>query len=198
MSQNHSLFPVQMTAHWQQPEQLSVNSALADWLLNPESLTARLQSLCHNFRVEVLGQQVQTCSAQEANEDVLAGEEVLVREVVLWCDDSPQVYARSLLPLASLTGEQQKLAHLGDQPLGQVLFNQSTMQRKVFQIAKLEHTPALSSLLNELGLQADNETTSPIFARRSVFVIEDKPFMVAEAFLPNSFAYQPSKVEDKA
>lgn len=190
MSLNHPLFPIKMTADWQSPSQFSLDSLLSDWLLNPESLTARLKSRCESFRVEVLGQQVETCSAAEANDDISIGEEVLVREVVLWCDDTPQVFARSLLPLRSLTGEQQALAHLGTQPLGQVIFNQSNMTRKVFQIAKLANTPTLTSLLDSLSVKPSDE----VYARRSVFVIDDKPFMVAEAFLPNSFAYKSSVV----
>ena len=103
MTTEHSLFPVQMITSWQSPDSVIIANGLRDWLLDPSSLTARLKNHCQHFRVEVIGQKIEACSADEANGDILTGEQVLVREVLLYCDELPQVFARSLLPLRSLT-----------------------------------------------------------------------------------------------
>lgn len=182
----HPLFPVQMNAHWQTPESQSIDDALLQWLIDPSSLTARLKQCCQQFRIEVLGQQVQACQAHEANDDVKSGEQVLVREVLLYCDDVPQVFARSLLPLRSLTGQQQALADLGTQSLGQVLFNHQDLQRKNIEVALFEHDSSVAKLSDFLALPVKQ----PLWGRRSVFVLENKPLMVAEVFLPGSFAYK--------
>lgn len=185
MSTNHPLFPVQLPAKWQDASSFSIADTLRDWLLNPASLTTRLQSHCDEFRVELLGQHIEQCNKEEANEDITAGEEVLVREVLLWCDNKPQVFARSLLPLTSLTGEQQALAHLGTNSLGQVLFNHKNLQRKHIQIAHIENENCISRLCTAVDLPEAHS----IYARRSTFLIENKPVLVAEVFLPNAFAY---------
>lgn len=193
MSAQSHLFPVSLQTQWKNASDYSSNGSshehlhdgLLDWLLDPASLTARLKTHCDEFRVEVLGQQITQCNAIEANEDIAVGEEVLVREVVLFCDNKPQVFARSLLPLKSLTGEEQKLAELGSKSLGQVLFNNPNLIRKNIEIALFSPVSSLSLLVSELNLPF----TQSLWGRRSVFVLKNKPIMVAEVFLPDSVAY---------
>lgn len=193
MNVHSHLFPVTLQTQWTSAEQYSADvyheiahEKLLNWLLDPSSLTARLKTHCHDFRVEVLGQQITPCSQLEANEDITLGEQVLVREVLLFCDNKPQVFARSLLPLKSLTGEEKKLAQLGEQPLGQVLFNDPNLVRKGMEVTCFKQPSSLSNLVNQLGLF---DATS-LWGRRSVFVLRNKPIMVAEVFLPDSFAYK--------
>ena len=187
-AQPHHLFPVQMHAKWCREKTSQLNLYLQDWLLDPSSLTARLKQHCQEFHVQVLGQRVENCSTAESNEDIVAGEEVLVREVLLFCDNKPQVFARSLLPLHSLTGNEAQLAKLGEQSLGQILFNHPDLKRKGIEVASFDQQSTVAALANEYQLSV----AEPLWGRRSVFVVNDKPLMVAEVFLPNSFAYQKS------
>jgi chorismate lyase len=185
-TQPHHLFPVQLHTTWCREKTAQLNLYLQDWLLDPSSLTARLKQHCQEFRVQVLGQRIENCSVDESNEDIIAGEEVLVREVLLFCDDKPQVFARSLLPLRSLTGNEAQLAKLGEQSLGQVLFNHPELKRKGIEVASFDQQSKVAALANYYQLSV----VEPLWGRRSVFVVNDKPLMVAEVFLPNAFAYQ--------
>ena len=187
MTTEHILFPVQMAANWQSPESIILTNSLRDWLLDPSSLTARLKFHCQHFRVEVLGQKIEACSRTEANNDIITGEQVLVREVLLYCDEIAQVFARSLLPLSSLTGDQRQLAHLGTQSLGQVLFNHPDLQRKKIEVAEFDQDSSVAKLANYLTRQKNQQ---PLWGRRSVFVLDKKPLMVAEVFLPGAVAYE--------
>lgn len=179
-------FPVTLDSNWSDPTQTFLPDHLKSWLLDNDSLTARLKSHCQQFSIDVLGQQVQFCTEQEANEFIQPNEQVLVREVVLYCDDNPQVFARSLLPLASLTGEQQHLASLGDQSLGQVIFNSPNLKRGPISISSFASSSRVANLSKELALPV----VEPIWGRRSMFFIENKPLSVAEVFLPKAIAYQ--------
>ncbi|WDD98932.1 chorismate lyase [Thalassomonas actiniarum] len=190
MSEQHILFPVTLDVRWQRPAAYALHAGLSDWLLAPGSLTARLKQLCSHFRVEVLGQEMLPCSAAEAHGDIKAGDQVLVREVILYCDDVPQVFARSLLPLTSLTGSERQLAHLGEQPLGQVLFNSPDLERKDIEIACLDRQSPVAALTRMMAL----EDTTELWGRRSLFYLQQKPIMVAEVFLPGAFAYQEAAV----
>jgi chorismate--pyruvate lyase len=197
MSKPHPLFPVSINTTWHSPLGVSLHETLLTWLLDRSSLTTRLTNACRQFRVEVLGQVIQPCTQEESTTDIEIGENVLVREVLLYCDDVPQVFARSLLPLKSLTGEEQQLAHLGNQSLGQVLFSKKDLIRKSIEISAFSQSSAVSRLAIELGLPAQKE----LWGRRSTFMLHSKPLLVAEIFLPNAFAYQSShskNIQEKA
>ena len=178
-------FPIGLDVNWVCASNAPQQSRLNDWLLDPTSLTARLKKHCNTFRVELLGQRVEACQAHEANSDILEGERVLVREVVLFCDEQPHVFARSLLPIKSLTGEQKQLANLGEQPLGQVLFNNPKLHRQVVEVANIAPSLRVCQLAAMLNLEINQN----LWGRRSLFFIEDKPLMVAEVFLPGARAY---------
>lgn len=181
-----SLFPITLSSHWYDAQECSLPEHLQSWLLDPNSLTARLKSHCHHFRVELLGQRVELCQVSEAVALIQAGEQVLVREVLLFCDEKPQVFARSLLPLSSLTGTEQALANLGTQSLGQVLFNNPSLERQSIEVSEFDRNSCVAKLAYDLQLNV----ASNLWGRRSIFVLENKPLMVAEVFLPDAFAYQ--------
>lgn len=184
MSEFSDFFPVGLSALWQK-KTVNVSSTLNNWLFDTGSLTARLVANSSVFRVELLGQKIVPCPVNEACSGVKTGEEVLVREVLLYCDNKPHVFARSLLPLASLTGEQKKLAQLGEQPLGQVIFNDPSLERKWIQVACFTESDSVGLLVNKLALK----TRCPLWGRRSLFYVQAKPLIVAEVFLPPAKAY---------
>jgi len=181
-----TLFPITLSGLWRDAQGCSLPENLQSWLLDPNSLTARLKSHCQQFRVELLGQSVETCQENEAVPLIPKGEQVLVREVLLFCDDKPQVFARSLLPLSSLTGAEQALANLGTQSLGQVLFNNPSLERQTIEVAEFDRDSSVTKLACDLKLNVEKT----LWGRRSIFVLENKPLMVAEVFLPDAFAYQ--------
>lgn len=103
-----------------------------------------------------------------------------VREVILWGENRPWVFARSIIPEALCSGD---LANLGNQPLGKVIFNDPRFIRLPFQVGKLLQP---DSLLQDLDIQAVAE----LWGRRSVFHFEQTEMMVAEIFLPDAPAYR--------
>ena len=198
MKQKIVNFPVTLTGQWQSPNDENtslLSEILKDWLLDEGSLTKRLKGRCKHFQVKVIGEEQQLCSAAEACNLIEVNEPVLVREVLLYCDDVPQVFARSLLPLKSLTGKERVLGNLGEQPLGQVLFNSPSLQRQRLEFSSFSANSSVAMLAQSLAKQNTQENSptlvkSPIWGRRSIFILEDKPLMVAEVFLPGAFAYQ--------
>lgn len=137
---------------------------LETWLFDPASLTKRLQRKSHGqFRVEVHQQRWQKPRLDEALAlGIPPSQWALVREVTLWGNNEPWVQARSVLPLKTIQGKTRYLAHLGSRPLGAALFKEPTLQRSPLQYA----------------------FRKPLWGRRSVFVVRNKPVLVAEYFLP--------------
>jgi chorismate--pyruvate lyase len=186
MSNQHPSFPVNLIGQWFSPNACQLPDVLRDWLIDPSSLTSRLKKHSDSFRVELLGQKIEACHAGEANNVIKEGEQVLVREVLLYCDDIPHVFARSLLPLSSLTGAEQVLANLGTQSLGQVLFNNPSLERQCIEISSFSANSSVAILAKSLSISIEQL----LWGRRSIFMLENKPLMVAEVFLPDAVAYQ--------
>lgn len=138
--------------------------ALETWLFDPGSLTKRLQRKSQgHFRVEVRQQKWQKPQIDEALALGISPKQwALVREVTLVGNNQPWVQARSVLPLKTIHGKTRYLANLGNRPLGAALFKEPSLKRLPLQYAFKQ----------------------PLWGRRSVFVVRNKPVLVAEYFLP--------------
>jgi chorismate--pyruvate lyase len=163
--------------HWQGAHQLAgcdVPADLQPWLLDRGSLTRRLVELSGgDFHVEPVSQQWARPLRNERLLLKLPDTQVAwVREVILYGKGKPWVFARSVIPVASIEGGLRYLKRLGTRPLGALLFSDPTMERGAIQIAPLEP--------DTLPV----ETREPCWGRRSVFYLSGKPLLVSEVFLP--------------
>ena len=152
--------------------------ALQPWLLDQGSLTAKLVAHSEgDFRVLVLRQAVMRPLASEQRLlGMTAGRQALVREVLLLGRDQPWVFARSLVPLTSLTGRLRRLRSLRERPLGAFLFAQPGLRRGPLQFSRIQPGQAY--------LPAEWRAGEPLWGRRSVFSLDRKPLLVSEVFLP--------------
>jgi chorismate--pyruvate lyase len=160
----------------------TVPESVLRWLLDPASLTRRIQSACGGrFRVQLL---TQGYARAHLNERRLLGMRAhslgFVREVYLLCDGRPWVFARTVIPRATLTGPRRRLTQLKSRPLGAVLFADPTMKRGPVEIACL--TPA-DRLYPAVARNLD-QPPPEIWGRRSRFTLGGKPLLVSEIFLP--------------
>jgi chorismate--pyruvate lyase len=156
---------------------------LAGWLLDPASLTQRLLQLCPQaFRVRLLSQQWERPRPDEAKVlGIRYDGQAIIRQVQLLCDDSPWIYARTVIPATSMRGKLRRLARLGTKPLGAMLFADPGMRRGVVELARI----TLGQQLHADALHRSHECTDTIWGRRSVFRIAGKPLLVSEIFLPD-------------
>jgi len=111
------------------------------------------------------------------------GRRALVRQVYLYCDDRPWVFARTVIPPATLRGKERHLAHLKDKPLGAVLFTEPSMRRGEVEVASI--TPG--QRLFHTATAHLSEPPDCIWGRRSIFYLHDKPLLVNEIFLPEIY-----------
>lgn len=154
------------------------------WLLDPASLTRRIQSACHGcFRVEVLFQGWARPQHNEARElGMRHGSTGFVREVYLLCDGHPWVFARTVIPRTTLTGPRRCLTRLKSRPLGAVLFADPSMRRGPVEIARLSPCDKLYPAATRHLIQQPES----IWGRRSVFRLDGEPLLVSEIFLPGT------------
>jgi chorismate--pyruvate lyase len=169
---------LQEPPHWYRQEQLpgALLAPVRSWLLDDGSLTQRLLDTGRDFSLERLAQRWSRPALGEQRLLSMARRErALVRQVALKLDHRPVVYARSVFPVASLTGSLLRLRRLANQSLGSFLFAQAGMRRSPFEVALL---PGDSHYLPEALHQE-----RPVWARRSCFLVHNKSLLVSEVFL---------------
>lgn len=161
-------------ADWFEPSlQLAENAYITSWLLEQKSMTQRLKMHCCSLRVDLINQYVLPNDDLTPQERQLLGNSrSLAREVILLGDDVPWLFARSILPYSTLTGDEQDMAQLGTTPLGQRVFSAKKNRRDEINVANV------------------TVNKSELFARRSRLWINDKPLLVSELFLPDAPIYQ--------
>ena len=174
-----------LATRWK-PHQFYLRAAipvrLCGWLLDPASLTLRLQNLCPDrFRVRLLSQGWGSPRLDEARAlGMRRGERAIIRQVHLQCGTRPWIYARTIIPATSMRGKLQRLAHLGTRPLGAMLFADPGMRRERVELANIKPGEALfKDATRHMSRQPGD-----IWGRRSVFRIAGKPLLVSEIFLP--------------
>ncbi len=139
--------------------------------------------MCRRFRVEVLfhaPMSAPLCGDDDTN---------YLREVILWGDDTPWVFARSIIPAALNNGE---LLDLGEQPLGQRIFNDERFVRSQFEMCQVNSEALCKQLPAKVTAAVKRSkcaNVGPLFGRRSAFHFLEHRLSVAEIFLPLAPAY---------
>lgn len=123
-----------------------------EWLFYPASLTEKLKQHCRQFRVEVLA------------ESWIENHTIWRREVCLYGDDVPWIFAQTDVPADTVAQVAQPLPHLGDQPVGLWLFPQNPVRQT---------------------LEWAQDFESGCYARRSTLLLRDYPLQITELFLPD-------------
>lgn len=167
---------------WPRQRVSAIPAVVLDWLKDEGSLTKRLIQACPGqFNVRLLQQDWgRALYSEQQCLGIRRGEAAMVREVELCCDGVPWVFARSLIPATSLSGSARRLAHLGEKPLGAVLFADRNVRRGKTQIARILPRHPLFSAATKHQEQQPKE----LWGRRTLFYIANKPLLVNEIFLP--------------
>ncbi|PHS72393.1 MAG: 4-hydroxybenzoate synthetase [Cycloclasticus sp.] len=152
---------------------------VVDWLLEPNSLTSRIKfTFAEPFSVRVHEQGLGKPFLSDARclQQPLQHYS-LIREVKLNVGDVTVVFARTTLP-RKVAHQLQELTHLGNKPLGEVIFSYPDLRRSGLDLAKIDASQLNDSLCQEL----DGE--SHLWARRNRYQINKNHFVVSEFFLP--------------
>lgn len=164
------------------------------WLTEQGSLTARLQLNYPDFFVKPVSVSYLKPSAEEASLLHVPHNAVAqVREVFLYGNAAPLVFAHSVLPRKSLQGQWRNLGRLGNKPLGATLFANPKVKRTPFTYKKLSaQHPLYQAATHDMP-----QKPAYLWARRSVFSLNCASIMVTEVFLPNLIQAFTIKAEHK-
>ena len=160
---------------------IGVHGAARDWLTDQGSLTRRIIGHCPQFSVRHVSQRWGRADLDEALMCSLnAKPTALLREVFLYCHETPVVFAHSVLPHSSLRGAWTKLGKLGNRPLGAALFANPCVRRVALEFKRLDPR---HPLYRRACARFDRRPPY-LWARRSLFKLQGRRILVTEVFLP--------------
>ena len=160
---------------------LGCEPALAPWLRDHGSLTLRIQQRCTHFVVDKLHTGLARIAPDESALLGIAPQQLAyTREVFLYADDQPVVFAHSALAPEHLRSAWSAVRTLGNKPLGALLFAHPLVERKPLHYKALRNT----HLLYQRAASVLGDSPPRLWARRSLFYLHDAPLLVTEVFLP--------------
>ncbi|MCL2525024.1 MAG: chorismate lyase [Betaproteobacteria bacterium] len=152
-----------------------LDADLRRWLTEPDSLTARCQRHCREFRIHPLCQ-----SRRMPLADDTARPRLPVREVLLECDGVPVVFAHSVVSSARGARLGRWFAGLGSRSLGSLLFVHPAFCRQPLEYCRLLPGHPLHRRLCALS----GQDWPALWARRSRHHLGAVNVLVCEVFLP--------------
>jgi len=171
--------------HWFDLGRVDVIPAdLQEWLLTKGSLTQKVISRCKGrFHLEIIQHGRVRPQLNERRLLMMSDTETaLRREVVLCCDATPLIFARTIIPGTTLRGAGLRLARLGRKPLGDLLFRDHSVLRSDLQVTCMD---AKNALFDSVKVKTKAKTNKQdVWGRRSIFFYADEPLLVSEIFLP--------------
>ena len=160
---------------------LGCGAGLAVWLRDRGSLTQRIRRHSEHFAVHPLRSGLAHIASDEAALLGVAPQRLAwSREVFLYADGRPVVFAHSACARQHLCGAWAAVRNLGDRPLGALLFAHPLVERKPlhYKVLRSDH-PLYQRAATALG-----DPPRRLWARRSLFYLHDTPLLVTEVFLP--------------
>ena len=112
-----------------------------------------------------------------------------IREISMGSPTQDWMFARTVIPVTTLEGQAAGLAHLGDIPIGQLLFGELKAKRLDMNLALIfaKDIP----FTNDLGIERFNIPQGfTLWHRRSIFEIASGSLLINEIFLPDCPVYE--------
>jgi len=158
---------------------LTISNQAASWINETGSITQRLRKQYgNNVRVQVLHSQWQKSFLSESR--LLNTQPKLyhlTREVLLSVDETPLVLARTIIPKKTLLSAQQQLSHLGNRPLGEVIFSYPKLTRTSLEVSHIPQQHWHPETQKKADIHQD------LWGRRTIYSLNQHPLLVSEFFL---------------
>lgn len=160
---------------------LGCGADLTPWLRDHGSLTQRIQQRCTHFAVHGVRSGLARIASDESVLLGIAPQRLAYsREVFLYADDQPVVFAHSAFAREHLRSAWSAVRTLGNKPLGALLFAHPLVERKPLHYQALRNTHPLY----QRAVTVLSDPPHRLWARRSLFYLHDAPLLVTEVFLP--------------
>ena len=142
------------------------NKEILSWLNESGSITSRIKSFS-DFKLKLLRDG--PGEVDSADDDLIISnyKENNIREVLLYSDEEPLIYAKSIIPLETIRLGLGVLGNLKENPLGDILFSNPEIKKEYMLFSKFESNKRI------------------FYGRKGIYTVKGFPFSVCEIFLIN-------------
>ena len=140
------------------------NAEIKSWLLEQGPITKRIKSIAE-FRLELIQDELSDATEDEILFLKIDSEEIRIREVILYGNENPMVFARTIIPNTTIEKGLKELGKIGNKPLGDILFEKDIFSKEDIVFATFKYEESL------------------FWGRKIKYTVKDQPFSVMEVFL---------------
>ena len=140
------------------------NTEIKSWLLEQGPITKRIKSIAE-FRLELIQDELSDATDDEILFLKIDSEEIRIREVILYGNENPIVFARTIIPNTTIEKGIRELGKIGNKPLGDILFEKDIFSKEDIVFASFKDKESL------------------FWGRKIKYTVKDQPFSVMEVFL---------------
>ena len=142
------------------------NKEILSWLNESGSITSRIKSFS-DFKLKLLRDGPGEVDAAVDDLIISNYKENNIREVLLYSDEEPLIYAKSIIPLETIRLGLGVLGNLKENPLGDILFSNPEIKKEYMLFARFESNEKI------------------FYGRKGIYSVKGFPFSVCEIFLIN-------------
>lgn len=142
-----------------------VDASILSWLSESGPITNRIK-LSQKFELELLNDEIDEISKEEELFLNSVSETFRVRRVILLGNNTPVVYAKSVIPSSTIENGLSSLGKIGNAPLGDILF-----------------TPGVFTKLEMVCASFLSKEKNIYWGRKIKYSVNSEPISVMEVFL---------------
>jgi chorismate--pyruvate lyase len=149
-------------------EPLINSDEIKSWLLEKGPITKRIKTM-GTFKLKLIQDKI---SEVEKSEILFLNSKkgkFRVREVKLFCNGEPKIFARTIIPVITIEEGFSDLGKIGNKPLGDILFEKKIFTKEEIVFASFKYEEYL------------------FWGRNTKYTVKGYPFSVMELFLINDY-----------
>ena len=160
---------------------IQIDSKLKFWLLDVKSLSYRIRNIA---KLEIIPVKKNVSNIFHNEKKVfgdIKSEHLYLREVLIYADKLPMMYARTVLPSKYLRGFWHKIKKLNNKPLADIVFEKKMIIRSDFKFKKPSNNDSFSRKIKIFNLK----NTKILATRQSTFRYKNEKALLTEVFFNN-------------
>lgn len=164
---------------WQ--NKINSKSELRLWLTNRSSLSKRVKNIARFQVIQIRPAIISFLKIEKDKFRNFRKGQLYLREVMLYADGLPIMYARTVTPKINLRGFWNGIKRLQDNPLSDIIFEQKVIKRSPFIYSRFSKNDDISKSVRNSGHNDSNILVS----RQSMFNYNNKSVLLTEVFFKN-------------
>ena len=137
---------------------------IRSWLLENGPITKKIKKN-GSFKLHLIQDELSPIEQEDKDFIDCTSNEIKLREVILFCNDEPIVFAQTIIPVETISKGLEQLGNLGNKPLGDILFEKDIFTKDKVVYALFENASSL------------------YWGRKAKYFVKGYKFSVLEIFL---------------